>query len=89
MPNNDQLIQKFNALGDPTRYSLLSLLAHEENICVSELAQKIQISTAGVSQQLKILEKAGIIKRKRIGQRTCYEIDTTDAGNKQLLGLIN
>ena len=60
----------------------------EDGICVSELAKEIDISNAGVSQQLKVMEQAGIIVRERDGQKICYRIDDTTASNRQLLSLI-
>lgn len=85
---NEELVTKFNALGDKTRYKLLTLLMRDEDICVSELAKAINISNAGVSQQLKIMEQAGIIVRKRQGQKICYQVDLNDPSNKQLFNLI-
>ena len=70
-----ELVNKFNALGDKTRFRLLQLLLEDDGICVSELASEIKISNAGVSQQLKIMEQAGIMTRKRMGQKICYSVD--------------
>jgi len=86
--SNWELVQKFNALGDKTRFRLLEILLKGDDICVSELASKIGISNAGVSQQLKIMEQAGIIIRQRKGQKICYRINQTNSSNKQLLNLI-
>ena len=85
---NTELVEKFNALGDGTRFRLLELLIEDDGICVSELANEIDISNAGVSQQLKVMEQAGIIVRKRNGQKICYQVDESNAANKQLLNLI-
>lgn len=85
---NIDLVNKFNALGDRTRFRLLELLIKDDGICVSELANEIEISNAGVSQQLKIMEQAGILVRKRNGQKICYRVDETSQSNKELLKLI-
>ncbi len=85
---NNRIINAFSALGDKTRFKLLKLLYTEENICVSELAEQVGISNAGVSQQLKILEQAGLIERNRDGQKICYSVKDNDELNKQLLGLM-
>ena len=82
------LIPKFNALGDPTRFKLLQLLEQNEDYCVTELANQVGISNAGVSQQLKVLEQAGLITRIRMGQRICYKLDRESMLNMQLLHLI-
>ena len=87
MPKND-ISDIFKALGDKTRYKLMKLLLERKNICVSELAEEVNISVAGVSQQLKILEQAHLIERCREGQRICYAVDTTSPTNKKLLKIL-
>ena len=82
------LTDAFRALGDATRFKLVSLLLEERNICVSELADEVNISVAGVSQQLKILEQANIIERVREGQRICYKVNLDDPNNKKIIDLM-
>ena len=77
-----ELVNKFNALGDKTRFRLLQLLLEDDGICV------IKISNAGVSQQLKIMEQAGILTRKRMGQKICYSVDLNNESNKKLMKLL-
>ncbi len=85
---DNQLIDIFSALGDKTRYQILKLLSSEEDICVSELAEQVGISNAGVSQQLKILEKAGLVERNRMGQKICYSVKISNDVNRKLYKLI-
>ena len=87
--SNSNLVAVFSALGDKTRFNLLGMLAKNEDICVSELANEIGISNAGVSQQLKILEQAGLVERNRKGQKICYVLREDDELNKQILSLID
>lgn len=82
------LVEIFNALGDKTRFKLLRLLKANNEICVSELAEEVGISTAGVSQQLKILEKAGLVSRQRMGQKICYQLSQSTKLNQKILDLI-
>ena len=82
------MVRKFNALGDSTRFSLFKLLAKDRGKCVSELAQSVGISAAGASQQLKVLEQAGIIERERDGQKICYQL-SEDEQTKDLISIIN
>lgn len=79
------IIEKFKALGDKTRFKLMKLLISNKDICVSELADEVHISVAGVSQQLKILEKAGLVERMRDGQKICYSVKPE---NKKILKLL-
>lgn len=85
---SNNLVSIFNALGDKTRFSLVKLLQENDQICVSELAKKIGISNAGVSQQLRVLENAGLICRNRVGQKICYTVCDDSQVNKQLMEII-
>jgi DNA-binding transcriptional ArsR family regulator len=58
----------FAALADPTRRAILARLASGE-ASVGELALPFPISQPAVSQHLKVLEKAGLITRRRDAQR--------------------
>ncbi len=60
----------FNALADPTRRALLADLSSGEQR-VSDLAKPFEMSLAGVSKHIQVLEKAGLIER-RVDGRTHY-----------------
>lgn len=69
--NQNALSDTFAALADPTRRQILSRLAGGE-MTVKELAEPFPISMPAVSRHLKVLEKAGLIKRGRDAQwRPC------------------
>src|SRR5512138_3217674 len=57
----------FGALADPTRRRILAQLAKGEE-CVTNLARPHAISLAAVSKHLIVLEKAGLVKRRREGR---------------------
>jgi ArsR family transcriptional regulator len=78
----------FNALGDPTRFELFKLISGENTTCVSQLAEKLDISPACVSQHMKILADAGLVDRIRNGQRVCYQVANDSEDNKVLSKLI-
>ncbi len=86
--HNNRLVKIFNALGDANRYKIIKLLRKDPTICVSEVAEKIGISPAGVSQHMKILEEAGLVSPKREGQKICYRIVDTDSTNRTVLRII-
>jgi len=58
----------FAALADPTRRSIVRRLADGE-ATVLELAEPFPISLPAISRHLKVLEEAGLISRRRDGQR--------------------
>ena len=57
----------FAALSDPTRRRILDLLARAE-LCVTDLAKPFSISLPAISKPLRVLERAGLIKRERDGR---------------------
>jgi DNA-binding transcriptional ArsR family regulator len=60
----DHLDATFGALADPTRRAILARLALGET-SVKELAQPFPISGPSITKHLKVLERAGLIKRSR------------------------
>lgn len=81
---SEQYVQTFHALGDKTRFRLFQILGEKKEICVGQLAEELGITSACVSQHMKILTEAGLVRRIREGQRVCYEV-STDSQMKQLL----
>jgi DNA-binding transcriptional ArsR family regulator len=67
----DQLSTTFSALADPTRRAILARLVAGE-CSVSELAEPFAMSLPAVSKHLRVLERAGLIARRRDAQwRPC------------------
>lgn len=58
----------FAALADPTRRAILTRLTRGE-ATVSELAEPFDMSLVAVGKHLKVLEKAGLVDRRRDAQR--------------------
>lgn len=58
----------FAALAHPTRRAILAKLASGE-ASVSELARPFAMSQPAISKHLKVLERAGLIRRGRDAQR--------------------
>lgn len=67
-PAADPLSSTFAALADPTRRAILARLALGE-AAVAELAQPFAMSGPAVTKHLKVLERAGLISRKRAAQQ--------------------
>jgi DNA-binding transcriptional ArsR family regulator len=71
MPTNDALSATFSALADPTRRAILARLA-KGDATVGELSRPFAISAPAISKHLKVLERAGLIRRGRNAQwRPC------------------
>jgi DNA-binding transcriptional ArsR family regulator len=61
------LNRTFAALADPTRRRILEHLAGGDR-CVTDLARPYSMSLPAVSKHLRILEKAGLVRRRRNGR---------------------
>ena len=61
------LDRTFAALADPTRRSILAHLARGDR-CVTHLAKPHDMSLPAVSKHLRVLEKAGLLRRRRYGR---------------------
>jgi DNA-binding transcriptional ArsR family regulator len=57
----------FQALADPTRRGMLATLALGEK-SIGELAQPFAMSFAGASKHVQVLEKAGLLSRRKVGR---------------------
>ena len=67
----DELSSTLTALADPTRRAILARLAGGE-ASVTELARPFEMTLPAVSKHLKVLERAGLISRRRRAQwRPC------------------
>jgi len=61
------LNRTFAALADPTRRRILAHLARGDT-CVTHLAKPHAMSLPAVSKHLRVLEKAGLLRRRRYGR---------------------
>ena len=63
------------ALADPTRRRLFELVADRPGP-VGELAEQLPVSRPAVSQHLKVLRSAGLVREERLGTRHVYRLDS-------------
>jgi len=68
MNGSQHLDTTFAALADPTRRAILARLALGE-ASVMELAEPFAMSQPAISKHLKVLERAGLVSRRRDAQR--------------------
>lgn len=76
-------------LGDKTRYRMFKLLMKNEEMCVSEIAAKLGVTTSAVSQHFRHFEIIGLVGRERIGQKICYVLKFNDQLVNQLINIVN
>ena len=62
------------ALADPTRRSVFETL-REGPRSVGDLARGLPVSRPAVSQHLRVLKNAGLVRERRVGTRNFYSVD--------------
>lgn len=63
------------ALGHPARIAILEILARRDTCICGDITDQLPLAQSTVSQHLKALKSAGIIKGEIDGVRTCYCLD--------------
>lgn len=63
------------ALGHPARVRIISHLKAIDQCVCGEIVQLLPLAQSTVSQHLKVLKAAGLIKGEVEGPRTCYCLD--------------
>lgn len=71
--------QALAALADPTRREIFERIA-ERPRAVGELAATLPVSRPAVSQHLKVLKEAGLVRDRPAGNRRVYQLDPDGLG---------
>ena len=74
------------ALADPTRREILERIRAGAR-AVGEIARDMPVSRPAVSQHLRVLREAGLVRGRREGTRHLYELDET--GMAELRGYLD
>ncbi len=75
-PSEDELYdlaELFKVFGDSTRIRILFVL-FEKAVCVTELADELNMTQSAISHQLKILKQNKLIKGRREGKSVFYSL---------------
>jgi ArsR family transcriptional regulator, cadmium/lead-responsive transcriptional repressor len=65
----------WSAIGDPSRRQVLDLLVSNGEGSASWLAGQVPFSRQAVSKHLVVLERAGLISRRKQGREVLYRVD--------------
>ncbi len=68
-----RMAEFFSLLGDPNRLRLLSLLAQQQ-LCVCDLAEILEMSESAVSHQLRLLRTMRLVSYKKQGRKVYYRL---------------
>ena len=69
----EDIAELFKGFADATRVHILSLLAVEE-LCVTDIVEKVELSQSAISHQLRILKQMQLIKFRREGKNILYSL---------------
>ena len=70
----DHLGELFKGFADATRVHILSLLLQKQELCVSEIAEAVELSQSAISHQLRLLKQMHLIKFRREGKNVHYSL---------------
>lgn len=93
--NQEDLVVKiFKALGHPVRFKIMKFLSNGPK-CVCKLNEEFEYSQANLSQHLRILKDAGLVKSEKVGLEMHYRLyndsikDIVDNVEKYVLDYVN
>ncbi len=69
----ERIADLFKAFADSTRVQILSNLVGRE-LCVTDIAEAVELSQSAVSHQLRILKQMYLIKYRRDGKNILYSL---------------
>ena len=69
----EYIAELFKGFADPTRVHILSLLVERE-LCVTDIAEAVELSQSAISHQLRFLKQMHLIKFRREGKNILYSL---------------
>jgi DNA-binding transcriptional ArsR family regulator len=68
-------VELFKVLGVDSRLRIIELLKQKGPLGVNEMSETLNITSSAISQHLKVLKYAGLVRSERKGYWIPYEID--------------
>ena len=92
--NTEEQAALFGVLSDPTRLKLLKLLYQQQQphaLCVNALSGLLGVTQSAVSQHMRVLKSAGLVKGKRYGYQIHYFVnaDAIERSHRLLMAALN
>jgi DNA-binding transcriptional ArsR family regulator len=72
---DDELALLTKALGHPARVQIMRLLVRREACVCGDIVDELPLAQSTVSQHLKVLKEAGLIRGDIDGPRVCYCVE--------------
>jgi ArsR family transcriptional regulator len=71
-----RLARRLKALAHPARLAIVQLLAERDECICGEIVDDLPLAQSTVSQHLKALKDAGLVRGRVEGRSTCYCLDS-------------
>jgi ArsR family transcriptional regulator len=72
---DEELATLAKALAHPMRLEIIRLLKRQETCVCGEIVDQLPLAQSTVSEHLRILKEAGLIRGEVVGPRVCYCLD--------------
>jgi ArsR family transcriptional regulator len=72
---DEQLAVLAKALGHPARVQIMRLLVRRDSCICGDIVDELPLAQSTVSQHLKVLKEAGLVKGEIDGPRVCYCVE--------------
>ena len=72
---DEELATLAKALGHPARVQIMRLLVRREACVCGDIVDELPLAQSTVSQHLKVLKEAGLIRGEIDGPRVCYCVE--------------
>ena len=74
----NELAKLMRTAGDESRLKILCIIFGKKKVCVSDMAEELDMGVAIVSHHLQVMSKQGLVVPIREGKRICYELPKDD-----------
>ena len=71
----ERLALMLKALGNPVRFQIVQTLAERQTCITQEIVDSMPLAQSTISQHLKVLREAGLVRGEIEGPATCYCLD--------------
>lgn len=72
---DEELAELTKALGHPARVKILRMLIHKNACICGDIVGELPLAQSTVSQHLKVLKEAGLVRGDVDGPRVCYCVE--------------
>lgn len=69
------------AMGHPIRIQIINFLKTVDNCDCGDIVEQLPLAQSTVSQHLKVLKEAGLIRGNVVGTRTLYSLNNNGLNN--------